>query len=335
MVGPGELQKLTVDEIELDRSNPRIRKFLEMYPDPTPEQFFQALGSPSDDEGDGSAKFEQLKNSILTNRGIIQPILVNRTADGRLVCVEGNTRVALYKHFIDEKAKGDWTQIPALVWDNMDSKQVDAIRLQVHLVGTRAWDPYSKAKYLHHLRTQELLPFSEVVDYCGGRKKEVVELIEAYDDMEKYYRPVATDQNFDVRRFSGFVELQRQGTKEAILEAGFSLTDFAEWIHTGKLYPLYTVRSLRRILRNDKAREVFLKHGAKKAMEVVDKPDISDALGNANMTQLAKALSHRVYNLPWPEAQLVREDPSSESAQVLHDLVSLLHQLLGVTASEE
>jgi hypothetical protein len=70
--------------------------------------------------------------------------------------------------------------------------------LQVHLVGTRPWDPYSKAKYLHHLRTQALLPFSQIVDFCGGRQKDVLESINAYSDMEKYYRPVVPDDgSFD------------------------------------------------------------------------------------------------------------------------------------------
>jgi len=335
MVGQGLLETLPITSITLDRSNPRIRKFLEIYSEPTPEQFFMALGAASDDEGDNSAAFEKLRNSILTNGGIIQPIIVNRKVDGQLICIEGNTRLALYKHFAEEGTSGNWAEIPALVYNNMDDRQIDAIRLQVHLVGTRSWDPYSKAKYLHFLRTQELLPFSEIVDFCGGRKKEVVESINAYEDMEASYRPLVGDENFDTRRFSGFVELQKPGIKEAILEAGFTVSDFARWINDGKLHPLYTVRYLPRILRQEKTRELFLRVDAKKAIDALDRPDVSDALGSANITQLASALTNRVYNTPWPEAELIRKDPSSEAAQALHDLVSLLHQLLGVDPSEE
>ena len=133
----------------------------------------------------------------------------------------------------------------ALVHNEMDENQADAIRLQVHLVGTRAWDPYSKAKYLHHLRNQEQLPFSKIVDFCGGRQKDVLESINAFSEMEAYYRPVVPDDgSFDTSRFSGFVELQKPGVKEAIAKAGFDLSDFAKWIHDEKLYPLYTVRWL-------------------------------------------------------------------------------------------
>ena len=98
-------------------------------------------------------------------------------------------------------------------------------------MGPRPWDPYSKAKYLYELRTQEHLPFATIVDYCGGRQTEVVEHINAYSDMEQHYRPVLGDDGaFDTTRFSGFVELQKPGIKQAITATGFDLSDFARWI---------------------------------------------------------------------------------------------------------
>lgn len=336
----GELLKLNVDDIELDRHNPRIKKFIEMYGDdePSAEQFFLALGSASDDESESSAKFEQLKNSIQTYGGIIQPIIVNRTSGGRMTCIEGNTRVALYKHFKSTGVDGEWSTIPALVWDDMSPRKMDEIRLQVHLVGTRNWDPYSKAKYLWDLRNKDKLPFSEIVEFCGGRKKEVLEHINAYDDMENYYRPVAKDANFDVRRFSGFLELQRKRTKEAIAEAGFTLTDFAKWVHSdGKktplVYPLHHVRDLGRILRNERAKEVFLKQGAKKAVEVLPR-DGGEALEHATILQLAQELWNRLNSVTFNEWAPVRRDPSSEIAESLTDVVNLVQKMLSENNGE-
>ena len=52
MIGAGTLQAVAVADIELDKFNPRIRKFLEMYGDnPTAEQFYLALGAGGDEEG--------------------------------------------------------------------------------------------------------------------------------------------------------------------------------------------------------------------------------------------------------------------------------------------
>ncbi len=329
MVIGGVLELVPVSDIELDCTNPRIRKFLEMYPQvPTADQIYLALGAAGDDEGESSTSFEKLRNSILTNGGIIHPVILNRRADGSLICIEGNTRVALYKNFVQEEVAGKWTHIHALVHDQMDDTQADAIRLQVHLVGTRPWDPYSKAKYLHHLRTQALLPFSQIVDFCGGRQKDVLESINAYSDMEKFYRPLVDEGNFDTSRFSGFVELQKPGVKEAVTKAGFTLTDFARWIHEQKLYPLYTVRSLHRILANPKARDIFLKKDAKKAMEALDRPDLDKALVEANIDQLSQALSRAIYALPWTEAEKLRKDPGSELAQNLNETLTALTGLL-------
>ena len=322
---------IPVEDIELDRSNPRIRKFLEMYgAQPTPEQIFLALGAGNDDDSGSSTSttFEKLKQSIITNGGIIQPIILNRRADGSLICVEGNTRVALYKHFINTGVKGAWTEIPALVHNEIDDASVHAIRLQIHLVGTRPWDPYSKAKYLYELRTQEHLPFATIVDYCGGRQTEVVEHINAYADMEEHYRPVVGDDgSFDTTRFSGFIELQKPGIKQAVTAAGFTLSDFACWIHDGKLYPLQKVRVLPRILRNDKARDVFLKHGARKAEALLEKPDLNKTLQEAEIGQIARALITRIAALTWSESQRLSADPGCETAQALIEAQSELARL--------
>src|SRR3982751_1300902 len=121
MVKSGVLELVPVVDIELDRTNPRIRKFLEMYPDaPTAEQIYLALGAAGDDEGESSTSFEKLRASILTNGGIIHPVILNRRADGTLICIEGNTRVAIYKNFLKEDVPGSWQDIPSLVHNQMD-----------------------------------------------------------------------------------------------------------------------------------------------------------------------------------------------------------------------
>lgn len=333
--GSGKHQYIPVKNIQFDLTNPRIRKFLEMYGEkPTAEQVYFALGAAGDDESESSTSFEKLKNSILTNGGIIEPILVNKKPQGKYVCIEGNTRLAIYKNFIHEKIKGNWTQIPALVYEDMDEAKVDAIRLQVHLVGRRPWDPYSKAKYLHHLRNHDQLPFSAIVDYCGGRKKEVLESIQAFSDMEEFYRPLVTDDEFDTSRFSGFVELQKPGIKEALFKAGLNVTDFSRWIHDERLYPLNSVRALPRILGNAKAKDVFLRQNARAAMQMIEKPDLSKALLEARIGQLAQALTQAIYALPWQEAERLRKDSTDEGSQALNEALIALTALLNPSQGE-
>ena len=79
----GRHEFLSIDDVELDTGNPRIAKFLEMYSgEPTAEQLFIALGAGGDEkETETGPTFNKLKQSIITNGGIIQPIFVNRSAD--------------------------------------------------------------------------------------------------------------------------------------------------------------------------------------------------------------------------------------------------------------
>jgi hypothetical protein len=209
-LGSGKLMLLPVDEIELDRTNPRIRRFLEIYAgEPTYDNIALALDvAGSGGDAQGATTPEKLRNSILTNGGIMQPIIVNKDRDGRLVCIEGNTRLYIYRAFVDEHVEGDWTHIPALVHEELGVTDIDAIRLQAHLVGPRPWDAYSKAKYLWELQHKELMPLDRIIAFCGGNRRDVVQAIQAYADMETYYRPVCTDDYYDTEKYSGFVDFK-------------------------------------------------------------------------------------------------------------------------------
>jgi hypothetical protein len=334
----GTHQLVAIDEIILDKSNPRIALWLSMYEeDPTPEQIYQALGAGVDDkEGQSGTKFVTLKNSIQTHGGVIQPVILNQLADGKKICIEGNTRVCLYKLFRSQKAKGSWDTIPAIVYKDLSDEEIDAIRLQAHLVGPRQWDPYAKAKYLTYLRNGEKFSFAKLVDYCGGSRKSVSESIEAYADMEEYYRPLCESEgDFDPRRFSGFVELEKNNVKTAILRAGYSVGDFAKWIYDRAIDPLNTVRWLPKILADKKATQVFLKKGAREAIKTLDRPDLSSALREATVIQLAQALSEAINRIPYSEVRELEEDPASDANQTLLDTQDAVNTFISSLKKDE
>ncbi|MBI5119304.1 hypothetical protein HZA56_22780 [Candidatus Poribacteria bacterium] len=301
-------ETLPVLEIALDIANPRIAKWLEMYGGTiTAEQMSMALGAADDSEGEGGTTFHSLREAIKTSGGIIHPIIVNKDERGQHMVIEGNTRTLIYREFLEQKAKGNWSQIPAMVYDGLSQTDIDAIRLQAHLVGPRAWDPYSKAKYLNHLRNSEHLTYSQIVDLSGGRTREVQDYIAAYHDMEKHYRPLLeSDDQFDPTRFSSFVEFQRRRITEAVFAAGFTKDDFARWVKSHLLSPQSTVRSLPGILENPRAREVFLRDGAQEAIKLLDVPTPDQALRDASLIQLAREISRRVLNMPYGELQRLR-----------------------------
>jgi hypothetical protein len=323
----GKLELLETQTIRLDLENPRIKWALENDPNPTPEAIHLALCSTGTTDAEG-AKFEQLRDSVKTNGGIIQPIIVNRSSDDGLVCIEGNTRLMLYRDFQKQGVAGDWTVIPALVYEQMARNDTHAIRLQAHLIGPRPWNPYAKAKYLDELRNKERLSWNQIVDLCGGRRKDLQSYIDAYQDMEEFFRPLFdSDEDFDQTRFSGFVELQKSGVKQALQHAGYGISDFAQWIKENKIKKLEGVRSLAKVLKNADAKKVFLRDGMAEAEKLIDRPDLSKTLQDANIGQLAQALSLKLNNVPWQELRLWREDTTNEtvgSLLTLRDIIGAL-----------
>lgn len=286
----------------------------------TAEQISLALESGagrSGTESGSNTTYISLRDSIKTNGGIIHPIIVNKTLDGKYVVIEGNTRVQIYREFKANSTQGNWGTIPAMVYNNLNKAQIDAIRLQAHLVGPREWDPYSKAKYLHYLSNQEYLTIAQIVDFCGGNKLEVNNYINAYIDMENYYRPLLeSDADFDHRRFSAFVELQKVTVKSALLNHGFSKTHFSQWIIEDKFGRLENVRGLPRVLNNPKSKEVFLRENMEEALKVLIAPTPSSSLSDATLEQLAYEICKRAATVTWNYVQKLRDDPLSETRDI-------------------
>ena len=330
-------ERLPVANLVLDVQNPRVARIIEMYGETiTRDRMRLALGATQRDDSDTGTTFSSLRESIRTNGGIIQPIIVNETDDGSFVVIEGNTRTVIYQEFVSQGLDGDWDSIPAVIHQDLSQADIDAVRLQAHLVGPREWDPYSKAKYLDHLRNAQHLTFNQIVDFCGGRQQEIVRYVDAYKDMEEFYRPVLeSDDQFDTTRFSAFVELQRSGVLEALLQTGFTKSDFAKWIDEALVAPLNLVRSLPRILKNSEAREVFLREGAREAIKILDAPPPTEFIRNANFTQLLNEIKRRIWVMPYSDLRRLKEQIGGEDSGAIIETRDALVQLSEDIATDD
>lgn len=310
-----DYQFLNVEDIQLDYENPRIKNYLELYPTSLlgSDEIAMALGA-----GD-SGSYAVLKESIRVNRGIINPIIVNKKSDGTMVVIEGNTRVQIYKEFAEANPKDDaWKTIKALVHSDLDDLNIHAIRLQSHLVGPRPWNPYSKAKYLHKLCYVDSYPMDHIVAMCGGNKAEIANLIDAFVDMDKVYRPIMEslgEEGVDPQEFSKFVEFQKKKTKLSIALAknNFSKKDFAQWVAKGKIDRAEDVRKLSDILLNNDAKQEFLKSGTKKASTYLSTLETHStecvSLETLSIYEIAKELDKKLANIPYDEVKSLRKDP--------------------------
>lgn len=321
--------ELPVEKIELDISNPRIARGVAYYSPITSDTMALLLKSTSEE-------CASLRESIRENKGIIHPIVVNKRADGTYVVIEGNTRLQIYKDFIASGEPGNWTKIRAIVYDDLSDDEMHSIRLQAHLIGPREWDPYSKAMYLNHLATVENMPMNTLISFCGGASKasEIRNMIAAYNDMEKYYRPLCDDDSqFDIRKFHGFVELQNRNITDALIAKGYDKTDFSQWMVDDRFSTLQDVRRLPDILKSKKATEVFLKTNTRDAKKILAVEEITvDKLRDVPYELLAKELSNRMLDMKIREISHLRDDSEYDAkrnslVQVYEDIKFILEEI--------
>ena len=304
--------ELNIDDIELDRSNPRIANYLDLYDEAelTSDTMALLLGTTSD-------SCASLRESIKENGGIVHPIIVNHFSDGRYVVIEGNTRLQIYRDFRKKGVPGNWNIIKAIVYENIDDETMHSIRLQAHLVGPREWDAYSKAKYLNYLANERYMPMTSLVAYCGGTSKasEIKNMIAAYQDMQKFYRPLCDDDSmFDIKKFHGFVELQKRDVIDALKNHGYTKIDFSKWMVDGKFAKLEDVRSIPNILNSKKATETFFKMDSRAAKKILAVEDITpDSLKDVPYELLAKELVKRMNEFQMQEILYLRSDAEYES----------------------
>ncbi len=330
-------QVLSVDSVDYDPDNPRIKKALEKYGNSlNAERIHFALRSATDGAG-GASSYMSLRDSILAHGGVASPIVVTVRGD-RYVCIDGNTRLAIYKQFLKKGLEDKWSTIKAVVLEDVKQHDIEKIRVAAHLVGAREWPAYEKARYLYYLRTKEFMDFNEMIALCGGDKADIEHQIEAYHDMNEYYRDVVDDTAFHINRFSGFVQLQRPGIKNAIFDAGLDLKDFGEWIRYGKIHRLADVRKLPKVLSDHEARAIFLGGGPRsieKAIRRLDQradTERGSAIGKttleaASLHQLAEVLSRRINDLPYSEIRALKNRDTADASEQLRALEDLSEHL--------
>lgn len=323
-------KELNINEIKLDINNPRIKMYLENYSEITAEGIALALNSSA---SDGSTSFISLKESIRVNKGIITPILVNMTAENDYTVIEGNTRLQIYKDFAASDPEGPWNTIRCIVYENLSDEEIHAIRLQSHMVGPRDWDAYSKAKYLDQLSNVDKLPMSVIVSFCGGKKNEIIKLVNAYRDMQENYIPLVKDCGYDPepKDFSKFAELQNKAIIDILILKGYTKKDFAKWVMDKNIDTAQNVRLLPQILKDPAAKAEFLRTNITEAYK---KLNISNNQNTVNLEQvnylsLAQELAFKLRKIEWYEVKSIG-DNSTEGQNKKALLESLRDEINGI-----
>ena len=99
----------------------------------------------------------------------------------------------------------------------LSSEEEHKLKLTAHIVGTRDWKPYSKAKYVTELLESSTFGWDEICDIVGGRKSDLFKLSKAQKRHDEYYLPLTNDKS----QFSHYIESENEKVASALENNGF------------------------------------------------------------------------------------------------------------------
>ena len=262
------------------------------------------------------------RDSIISCNGIRQPIIV-KTKDNKYISIDGNSRVMIYKKLYDEaeteEEKQKWSTIPAQVFGDITAKEEAEIKLTAHLVGTREWKPYNKAKYIEEL-IETGHSWEEITDVIGSNKSEIMRLWKAVARFDKYLFPKI--QNRDERKFSLYFESQTEPIQN-VMKKHFSGENeaedkaekiFAKWVAENKLKMAINVRKLPLILENPDAKDAFLRGGYDEALPFTMPAGVVET--SLGLEQLIQETRDKILSLDF---ETLKENPLY--FELLNDLI--------------
>lgn len=171
----------TIDESKLffDPENPRIYSLINRKDEePTQDEIYEQLKSMD--------HVKTLKSSIMSNGGVIDPLLVKDNGNDTYTVLEGNSRLAAIRMICSYgKDLANWAQVRCNVFPNtISEKDVFALLGQYHLIGRKDWDAYEQASYLYRRNKETGIPIKDMARELGLTEGNVKKMIDTITFME-------------------------------------------------------------------------------------------------------------------------------------------------------
>ena len=121
-----------------------------------------------------------LIQDIRRDGGLTDPIIVRH---GTLEVLEGNSRLAAYRHLVTLNPIKWGTVKVRLLPEDMDEKLILALLGQYHLKGKTAWPPYEKAGFLYRRHKSHDIPVDQLALEVGETRQKVAHMVSVYQFM--------------------------------------------------------------------------------------------------------------------------------------------------------
>jgi len=169
---------------------------------------------------------KQLIQAIQVNGGLIDPVIVR---GGDMVVLEGNSRLAAYRHLASQDAV-KWGLIRARILpESISESDVFALLGEYHIHGKTSWSPYEQAGYLYRRHREQHVPLETLAREINLPKSQISHLIGVRDFM-------LTHKEKEVTRWSYYDEYLK-GRKIAAAREEFPELDelVVEKIRSGEI----------------------------------------------------------------------------------------------------
>ena len=147
---------------------------------------------------------KQLKSSIESNGGLIDPLIVR---GGDNIVLEGNSRLAAYR-LLNKIDPIKWGIVKCKVLpSDIDDNAIFTLLGQYHIIGRKDWDAFEQANYLYRRHQDTKTPFETMAKELGITKGDVERMINVITFMVQ-------NNDLDNHRWSYYEEyLKNSGIK--------------------------------------------------------------------------------------------------------------------------
>lgn len=305
--------------VTLDPKNPRIANTVHFNTPDNIEQLQQEISELLWSDPDVQALYQ----SVRQNKGLIERIIVRSNG----MVAEGNCRTVVYNK-LAQAYPGDpiWQRIPVRVLpDDISERQLAVLLGELHVGGKNKWSAFEKAGHIHELSETHGLTQDEIAKLLKTSKTAVNHSTRAFSAMKEEYLPKFGGVGA-VHRFTHFLELYKQPDLRAWVasEEGL-LSEFVNWVGTGRLPKAADVRELVDVVRSAPALAAFRKSGFEGARSVLelDQPELTSELFKQMVEMTTSLDAARL-----PDIQRVRKDNVGSAKRIVRNLRDSLDRFI-------
>lgn len=306
-----EIRELYQKDLFFYPENPRVYSVLNGAGEPTQDEIEEYMCVQE--------HVKQLKESIKSNGGLIDPLIVRA---GDFTVLEGNSRLAAYR-LLCRQDPIKWGKVKCkLLPADITDDAIFALLGQYHIIGRKDWDPFEQANYLYRRHQQTKLPIEYMANELGITKQRANKMIEVIEFMISH-------NDLNKRNWSYYEEyLKNGGIKKYRTNPDLDET-VAKQIKSGEINEAADIRKLGEIAKiGDKYSKKIIKEYASGNMDLYDAYAEAQETGKLeDVVKKLKSFRDLITDSGFEKAIYASDETMKESKYLINKIVADLEKM--------